>query len=181
MVVLCTRKGYTFLSGFKERMDKMKQDALANWIRFVIIGVGICGFIVYSVIMPRFGTYLVNQNSMLERNVLPWLVLIWISAIPCYGVLYLGWKVAGNIKKDRTFCYDNARYLKWVSYLAMGDSIFVFIAHAVFLLLDMSAAAVMLVIIIVVFFGVSISVCAAALSHLIIKAADIQEENELTV
>ena len=63
----------------------------------------------------------------------------------------------------------------------MVDSIFVFIAHAIFLLLDMSAAAVMLVIIIVVFFGIAISVCAAALSHLIAKAADIQEENELTV
>ena len=87
----------------------MKQDALANWIKFVIIGVGICGLIVYSIIMPRFGAYLVNQNSMLEKNVMPWLILIWISAIPCYGVLVLGWKVADNIRKDRTFCYDNAR------------------------------------------------------------------------
>ena len=159
----------------------MKQDALAKWIKFVIAGVGICGLIVYSVIMPRFGAYLVKQDSMLESNVLPWLILIWISALPCYGVLVLGWKVAVNIGRDRTFSYENARYLKWVSYLAMGDSIFVFIAHAIFLVMDMSAAAVMLVIIIVVFFGVSISVCAAALSHLIIKAADIQEENELTV
>ena len=159
----------------------MKQDALAKWIKFVITGVGICGLIVYSVIMPRFGAYLVKQNTMLERNVLPWLVLIWVSAIPCYGVLILGWKVADNIRKDRTFSYDTAKYLKWVSYLAMGDSIFVLITHVIFLVLDMSAAAVMLVIIIVVFFGVSISVVAAAVSHLVIKAADIQEENELTV
>ena len=159
----------------------MKQGALANWIKCVIIGVGICGLVVYSIIMPRFGAYLVKQNSMLESNVMPWLILIWISAIPCYCVLVLGWKVADNIKKDRTFSYENAGYLKWASYLAMGDSIFVFVAHSIFLMMDMSAAAVMLVIIIVVFFGVSISVCAAALSHLVIKAADIQEENELTV
>ena len=45
----------------------------------------------------------------------------------------------------------------------------------------MSAAAVMLVIRIVGFFGVSRSVVAAAVSHLVIKAAEIQEENELTV
>ncbi len=159
----------------------MKQDALARWIKFVIIGVGLCGLIVYAVIMPRFGAYLVNQNTILERNLMPWLILIWVSAIPCYGVLVLGWKVADRIMEDRTFSYDTAKYLKWVSYLAMGDAIFVFVVHVIFLLLDMSAAAVMLVVIIITFFGVAVSVCAAAVSHLVIKAADIQEENELTV
>ena len=159
----------------------MKQDALAKWLKFIIIGVGICGLVTYTIIMPRFGAYLVRHNSMLEKNVMPWLVLIWISAIPCYLVLFFGWKIANNISNDRSFSYDNARYLKWVSYLAMGDSIFLFLANVVFLLLDMSAAAVMLVIGIIVFIGISISICAAALSHLVIKAADIQEENELTV
>ena len=159
----------------------MKQDALARWLKFIIIGVGICGLITYTVIMPRFGAYLVRQNSMLERNVMPWLILIWLSAIPCYVVLFLGWKVANNIGADKSFSYDNAKYLKWTSYLAMGDSIFLFLANVIFLLLDMSAAAVMLVIGIIVFIGIAISICAAALSHLVIKAAEIQEENELTV
>ena len=138
----------------------MKQDALAKWLKFIIAGVGICG---------------------LEKNVLPWLILIWISAIPCYAVLVLGWKIADNIQMDRSFSYENARYLKWVSYLSMADAIFVFAANIVFLLLDMSAAAVMLVICIIVFIGISISICSAALSHLVAKAADIKEENDLTV
>ena len=89
--------------------------------------------------------------------------------------------MADNIGADRSFSYDNAKYLKWTSYLAMGDSIFLFLANVVFLLLDMSAAAVMLVIGIIVFIGISVSICAAALSHLVVKAAEIQEENELTV
>ena len=62
----------------------MKQDALARWIKFVITGVGICGFVVYSLIMPRFGAYLVKQNTMLERNVLPWLILMG----ECYPLLW---------------------------------------------------------------------------------------------
>ena len=82
---------------------------------------------------------------------------------------------------DRSFSYENARYLKWVSYLSMADAVFVFLANIVFLLLDMSAAAVMLVICIIVFIGISISICSAALSHLVAKAADIKEENDLTV
>ena len=143
----------------------MKQDALAKWLKFIIVGVGFCGLLTY----------------MLEKNVLPWLILIWISAIPCYAVLVLGWKIADNIRRDRSFSYENAEYLKWISYLSMGDSVFVFLANIIFLLLDMSAAAVMLVICIIVFVGISISICAAALSHLVAKAAEIKEENDLTV
>ena len=140
----------------------MKQDALAKWLKFIIVGVGFCGLLTY-------------------KNVLPWLILIWISAIPCYAVLVLGWKIADNIRRDRSFSYENAEYLKWISYLSMGDSVFVFLANIIFLLLDMSAAAVMLVICIIVFVGISISICAAALSHLVAKAAEIKEENDLTV
>ena len=159
----------------------MKQNALAKWLKFIIVGVGICGLLTYTVIMPRIAAYLVRQNSMLEKNVLPWLILIWISAIPCYIVLILGWKIADNIRLDRSFSYENANYLKWVSYLSMADAVFVFVANIIFLLLDMSAAAVMLVICIIVFAGIAISICAAALSHLVVKAAEIQEENDLTV
>ena len=159
----------------------MKQDALAKWLKFIIVGVGFCGLLTYTVIMPRFAAYLVRQNSMLEKNVLPWLILIWISAIPCYAVLVLGWKIADNIRRDRSFSNENAEYLKWVSYLSMADAVFVFLANIIFLLLDMSAAAVMLVICIIVFIGISISICAAALSHLVAKAAEIKEENDLTV
>jgi fluoride ion exporter CrcB/FEX len=83
----------------------MKQNALAKWLKFIIVGVGICGLLTYTVIMPRFAAYLVRQNSMLEKNVLPWLILIWISAIPCYIVLILGWKIADNIRLDRSFSY----------------------------------------------------------------------------
>ena len=63
----------------------------------------------------------------------------------------------------------------------MGDSIFVFVAHVIFLILDISAAVVMMVIIVIVVIGIAISTAAAALSHLVMKAAEIKEENELTI
>lgn len=159
----------------------MRSDALAKWLKVIIIGVGICGLLTYMVILPRFGLYLVDQNSMLEKNLSPWMVLLWLSAVPCYAVLFLGWKVAGNIGKDESFCAENATYLKWVAYLALGDSIFIFVAHVIFLVLDMSAAVVMLVIIVIVIIGIAISICAASLSHLVMKAAEIKEENDLTI
>lgn len=159
----------------------MKSDALARWLKLIIVGVGICGLLTYMIILPRFGVYLVDQNSMLEKNLTPWMVLLWVSAVPCYAVLYLGWKIATNIGNDESFTIDNSKYLKWIAYLALGDSVFVFVAHVIFLILDMSASVVMLVIIVVVFIGIAISTGAAALSHLVMKAAQIKEENDLTI
>ena len=159
----------------------MKQDALARWLKFIIIGVGLCGLITYTVIMPRFGAYLVRHDTMLERNVMPWLILIWISAIPCYIVLFLGWRVADNIGADRSFSHDNAKYLKWISWLAAGDAAYFFLGNIVLWFSGMNHPGIVLYSLIVVFAGIAISVAAAALSHLVLKAAVLQEESDLTV
>ncbi len=159
----------------------MRSEALAKWLKVIIIGVGICGLLTYMVILPRFGMYLVDQRAMLEKNLSPWMILLWASAVPCYAVLILGWKISSNIGRDESFSVENAKYLKWIAYLAMGDSIFVFVAHVIFLILDISAAVVMMVIIVIVVIGIAISTAAAALSHLVMKAAEIKEENELTI
>lgn len=159
----------------------MKQKELAFWLKFIIIGTAVCGGVIYAGIIPHFMKYLVEQNSMLQRNVLPWLISIWISAIPCYIVLLLGWFVASNIGKDNSFSFENARHLKWISYITIMDVIYYFIINGIFLLFDMSHPFVMGIALIVCFVGTAFSVCAAALSHLVIKAAKMKEENDLTV
>ena len=116
----------------------MKQKELAFWLKFIIIGTAICGGIVYAGIIPHFMRYLVEQNSILEKNVLPWLITIWVSAIPCYIVLLLGWLISSNIGRDNSFSIANARHLKWVSYLAVIDVVYYFAVNGIFLLIDMS-------------------------------------------
>lgn len=159
----------------------MKQKELAFWLKLIVIGTAICGLVIYAGIIPHFMTYLVEQNSMLQKNVLPWLIVIWISSIPCFSVLVLGWLIASNIGKDKSFSKANAKHLKWVSYLALIDVVYYFLVNGIFLIIDMSHPFVMGIALIVCFVGTAISVCAAALSHLVEKAADMQEENDLTI
>ena len=33
----------------------MRQKALSNWIKFIIIGVGVCGLVVYLMVVPMLG------------------------------------------------------------------------------------------------------------------------------
>ena len=157
----------------------MRQKALAKWVKCSILGVGICGLVIYLLVVPMLGqTVAASEDGLFERLYWPWLVLIWVTGLPVYAALAFGWVIAANIGKDRSFSIENARLLKWISGLAAGDAAFFFLGNLLYLLLGWSHPGVMLLSLVAVFVGVAISVAAAALSHLVMKAALQQEERE---
>ncbi len=156
----------------------MEQKALAKWLKLVVLGVGLCGLAVYLGVIPGYGLSLRSQYPEFSNRFWPWLIFIWVSGIPCYAALALGWRIAGNIGRDRSFSMENARFLRTVSLLAALDTAYFFL---VLLFLNMSHPGVVLLSLLVVFAGAAAAVAAAALSHLVRKAALLQEENDLTV
>jgi len=159
----------------------MEQKALSKWLKMILIGVGICGLIVYFAIIPSYGTYLVYDYPEFSNRFMPWLAFLWVTAIPCYTALVLGWKIASNIGRDQSFSNENAGYLKWIAYLAAGDSIFFFVGNVVLLLVNMSHPGVVLLSLLVIFAGVAVTVGSAVLSHLVQKAALLQQQSDLTI
>ena len=159
----------------------MIRKNLANWLKAIIIGTSVFGIDVYFGVTPVLGKTIANANPEFNYCFLPWLIFIWITAVPCYAVLVLGWRIAGNIGRNHSFCKDNARYMKYVSYLAVADSAIFFFGNIVFLFLNMNHPGILLLSLLVTFGGILIAIAAAILSHLIMKAADIQEQNELTI
>lgn len=159
----------------------MKQDSLSKWIKLIIVGLGICGVIVYAVVIPMLAGATVDMYPEFGNCRLPWLLLIWATAIPCYVALVLAWKIAVNIRADRSFSLSNAKLLKWVSILAAADSALFFAGNFIYLLLGMNHPSIVLFSLLIEFVGVAISVASAALSHLVMKAADLQLQSDLTI
>ena len=159
----------------------MKQDSLAKWLKGIIIGIGICGLLICLVILPMLAKDILYAGSGMEHYYRPWMIFLWISAIPCYVVLLYGWKVASNIGRDNSFCEDNAVYLKRISYMAVIDSIYFFVGNIVLYFMNLSHPSVFMGSLFVIFAGVSVAVAAAALSHLVMKAAALQEQSDLTI
>ena len=159
----------------------MKQSSLANWLKFIIIGVGICGLILYAGFIPIFGQSMIYQYPEFTSWYYPWLIFLCITAIPCYIVLFFAWKIATNIGKEETFTYINADYFKKISILAAVDSVFFIIVNIVYLFLNMNHPGVVLISCIVFFFGVAVSVASSALSHLVVKAAELQIQSDFTI
>ena len=159
----------------------MKQTSLAKWLKAILIGVGVCGLIVYALVLPMVGKELIDGREELQGYFWPWLVFLWATGVPCYAALVLGWKIAGNIGEDRSFSLDNAKLLKGIAGLAVGDAGFFFLGNLIFLFLNINHPGVVLFSLIVEFAGVAIAVVAAALSHLVRKAAELQDQSDLTI
>lgn len=140
----------------------MRQKELEKWLKIVIIAVALCGLVVCAVAIP-------------------WLVMFIISAIPCYVILYLGWRVAVNIGKDRSFSMENARHIKLASKIILFDALYFFVVNICMWRIYVNHPGVILALVFIVFACVVASVVAAVLSHLVVKAADLQEQSDLTI
>lgn len=159
----------------------MTQESLSKWLRGIIVGIAVCGMIIYFGLVPMFGKDLAAAYPEFAHCYYPWLAVLWISAIPCYLVLFYGWKITAEIARDNSFSIENAHYLKRICMFALMDSAYFFIANLVMLFLNMNHPGILLASLLVDFAGVVVAVTAAALSHLVLKAAEIQQENELTI
>ena len=159
----------------------MEQKTLSKWLKLILLGMGICGLAVYLLVAPSFGESLRSQYPEFADRYWPWLIFLWVSGIPCYAVLVLGWRIAANIGRDASFSLENARFLRSIAVLAALDAAYVFLGNLAMLFLDMSHPGVVLLSLLVVFAGAAVAVAAAALSHLVRKAALLQEENDLTI
>ncbi|MBQ0110597.1 MAG: DUF2975 domain-containing protein, partial [Oscillospiraceae bacterium] len=110
-----------------------------------------------------------------------WAVLTVLTAIPCAIGLFFGWKVAANIGADRSFSYENASLLKKIANLAIIDAAYYFIVNIIMLVANVTVLGLLALSLMAVFAGVAVAVAAAALSHLVQKAAALQEQSDLTI
>jgi len=159
----------------------MEQKTLSKWLKCILVGVGVCGLIVFAAVIPMYGTAMRTIYPEFSNRFLPWLIFLWISGLPCFAALAMAWKIAVNIGADRSFSENNAMILRRISVLAAGDAGFFFVGNILLLLLNMSHPSVVIASAGIAFVGVAVAVVSAVMSHLVKKAADLQEQSDLTI
>ena len=75
----------------------MKQDKLSKWLKFIIIGVGLCGLVVYAFVVPSIGQSFSYDYPEFSGYYLPWIIFISLTSVPVLVALCLCWKIADNI------------------------------------------------------------------------------------
>ena len=156
----------------------MNRHTLARRLRAILIGIALCGLLFYLILLPW-----ILRRTLPQQSPAQWAYLIplWISAVPCYAVLVYGWRIVHNIALDRSFCRENAAYLRAISSLAMIDTAWIFLCDLLWLLLGFAEVMMLLLSWIIIFVGIAVAVSTAALSHLVLRAAELQEQSDLTI
>lgn len=159
----------------------MSQENIAKVLKLFCIFVAVVGAFFFFLYAPL----LVDDLAIMypEAAYLKWpgLVGIWLIAMLCYAVLYNFWLICIRIGDDNSFCNENADGMKRMGVLSF--SVAVLLTGAMIFL---GCSGFLGIAYFVVYFFLMCVVCGVgvlclALSALIRRAAQLKEENDLTI
>lgn len=159
----------------------MEQHRLIKWLKFLVIFAAGCGMVMDLGVLPGVGSWMVDLAPEFGGYFWPWLIFLWILSVPCYMALWMAWKIFTDIEKDKAFTMENAKRMGNVSFLAAADAVLLVVGNAVYLILHMNHPGVLLASFFIALVGIAIAIAAAMLSHLIRKAARLQDESDWTI
>ncbi len=171
----------------------MKQKELSILLRVVVV---LCG-LVWLLFANWFGRML-GIAIVDGAYVVAYPLLLCLMLLPPLVVFWDAWHIFTQIGRNNSFCVENARRLRRISHCALADTVldivllvcgvvqrYLFLAsfapEGIMNVLGDDIFLVVLRFLFVAFIGVAVTVAAAALSHLTLKAADLQDENDLTI
>ena len=164
-----------------ERMLTMKQKEISRWLKAITLLVGCMGLVILFLIVP----IVAGEMKMMYEEVAflywPGWIYVWGAGALSYSCLFLFWKVCTEIGKDNSFSRENAAYFIYISRIAIIMAMYFFFGGVAITVNGWIHLAILFIFVICVLICVAVSVLAAALSHLIRKAYEMKEENELTI
>ena len=157
----------------------MKRVGLVRTLKGVVALLAVMAAVYYAAIFPSRIREIGLEEPELAWLVTPGIIAISLSAVPIAIALVLFWKICTEIGRDNSFCHQNARWLSGIGvcalidtgYCAIGTVTLEIIAGSPIWLLGTAVCMV----------GLAIALAAFLLSHLVLKAADMKDENDLTI
>ena len=156
----------------------MGRVGLVRTLKGVIIFLAVMAAVCYLVIFPQRVQEAGGMYDM-EWIVTPGIAAVSLSAIPVAIALALFWRICTEIGRDNSFCRRNARWLSGIGFCALLDTGYCAVGTVTIELLVGSPIWILGMGVCIV--GLAIALAAFLLSHLVLKAAELKSENDLTI
>ena len=157
----------------------MKRVGLVRTLKGTIIFLSVMAAVCYIEIFPDRIREMGVENVNVSGLVTPGIIAISLSAIPIAIALVLFWNICTEIGRDNSFCHKNARRLTGIGFCALIDTGYCAVGTVTIEILVGSPVWVLGLMVCTV--GLAIALAAFLLSHLVLKAADMKAENDLTI
>lgn len=157
----------------------MKRLGLVRTLKGTILFLAVMAAVCYIGIFPGTIREMGAQNAGTAWLVTPGIVAVSISATPIAIALVLFWQICTEIGRDNSFCHKNASRLTGIGFCALIDT--GYCAVGTVTLEIMVGSPIWVTGMMVCTVGLAIALAAFLLSHLVLKAADMKAENDLTI
>lgn len=159
----------------------MNKNFIVNGLRITIIGAFICGILLYGYGLPSAGRYILNMAPEFGNCYYPWIIFLYLTGIPCFMVLYIGWKIVKTIADENVFSFENSKRLGTISKLAVIDSAYLMAGNIIFFFMGMNHPSMFLLFTAIVFMGIAFFTVCKGLAMLTYRAAELQEQSDFTI
>ncbi len=159
----------------------MKQKELARWLRGIVIFGWLGSALLSALIMPALAREAAEANPEFAYLMWPCLGIFWLGMVPVVIALWHAWRIFGEIGRDNSFCEENAIRLRYISLLALADTILCALSAVFLLICNALHPGIFLMLLLIGVIGLGVFVASAALSYLTWKASALKEENDLTI
>ncbi|QPQ30563.1 DUF2975 domain-containing protein [Lysinibacillus sp. JNUCC 51] len=159
----------------------MKQKELSRWLKLIIICCALFGLLFCVYVGPQTGKEVLLDSEELLALYKPFIAFMWITGIPFFIALTLGWKICTDIGSNQDFTVANADRLKIISVLAMIEGVIYVAALLYIFAIGSYHTDVLVIMLLILFFAIVISVFTSMLSYLVRKASEIKQDNDLTI
>lgn len=157
----------------------MKRVGLVRTLKGVVAFLAVMAAVYYAAIFPSRIREIGLEEPELAWLVTPGIIAISLSAVPIAIALVLFWKICTEIGRDNSFCHKNAGRLTGIGFCALIDTGYCAVGTVTLEILVGSP--VWLLGLGVCTVGLAVALAAFLLSHLVLKAADMKAENDLTI
>ncbi len=159
----------------------MQQKSLAIWLRVIMVFVSIVAAVFLLWVLPVTVREMGEGFPEFAMLTLPCLISVWACAIPVAVAIVSFFRITGEVGRDNSFCEKNAKLLKLIGIMAVVDTgitTFVLALTSIYNAINGGALILMFTVIV---FGLTVAIMAFVLSHLVLKASKLREDNELTI
>jgi hypothetical protein len=141
-------------------------------IVIALIGVAACAFW-----YPKDGANVIAAKGA----ALGWIyqIFMWLTAIPCFVILFFGWKFSMSMEKEHVFTKDTAQYLIISLKILVVDLAVYLVGNIIFLALGCSKYGWLYLVVSVA--GYAVAAIIYTLFYYISRVAVLQEESEGTI
>ncbi|MCI5647876.1 MAG: DUF2975 domain-containing protein [Fusicatenibacter sp.] len=154
----------------------MEQKNLSKWLKTISLCLAAAAAVFYFLLLPVWA-----RSAIEAEHYWYWMTFFWLTLLPNYLSLWQFWRICCQIGCDNSFSRENADSFRRISRILASEALLLFSGILLMFLAGMGHPNLCILLLLIMLAVLAVSILSAVLSHLVMKAYQLKQENDLTI